>query len=283
MAFVHFGNLFGRAGTNNLSAGKAAFRTNVNNMVSAFNDIQVVFDDDDRMAAVDQLFDRIQQLGDILEMQSGSGLIEETEGMVTGRLAQEFGQLYPLCLSAGKGRGTLAQLQIAGAHIFECLQLGSDPFLIDEKVDGLGDRHLQHIMDIFAAIFDLQHILAITFTATLLARELNISHKLHFNGLDTFALTGFTASAWNIEGEMTGLVTHNLGLARIVKQIANAVESLGIGSAIGARGASNGGLIHHLHRINMMDTRELAMAAYRIFVGTQLLLNSCIQGIVDQG
>src|SRR5699024_4304021 len=128
-----------------------------------------------------------------------------------------------------------------------------------------------------------KHILALTFTATLLARELNISHKLHFNGLDTFALAGFTASAGNIEGEMTGLVTHNLGLARIGKQIANAVESLGIGSGIGARGASNGGLIHHLHRINMMDTRELAMAAYRIFVGTQLLLNSCIQGIVDQG
>src|SRR5699024_12380628 len=103
MAFVHFGNLFGRAGTNNLSAGKAAFRTNVNNMVSAFNDIQVVFDDDGRMAAVDQLFERIQQLGDILEMPSGSGLMEEKESMVTSRLAQECDHLYPLCLSAGVG------------------------------------------------------------------------------------------------------------------------------------------------------------------------------------
>src|SRR5699024_8734243 len=140
MAFVHFGNLFGRAGTNNLSAGKAAFRTNVNNMVSAFNDIQVVFDDDDRMAAVDQLFERIQQLSYILEMQSGSGLIEEIERMIAGRLAQEFGQLYPLCLSSGKGRGTLAQLQIAEAHIFERLQLRGNPLFIDEKVDGLGDR-----------------------------------------------------------------------------------------------------------------------------------------------
>src|SRR5699024_8092819 len=174
------------------------------------------------------------------EMKPGSGLIKKVERMIAGRLAQEFGQLYPLCLSSGKGRGTLPQLQIAEAHIFECLQLGSDPFLIDEKVDGLGDRHLQHIMDIFAAIFDLQHILAITFTATLLARELNISHKLHFNGLDTFALAGFTASAGNIEGEMTGIVTHNFGLVRIVKQIDNAVESLSICSGIGARGASNG-------------------------------------------
>src|SRR5699024_2524530 len=101
MAFVHFGNLFGRAGTNNLSAGKAASMNNVNNMISTYNVIQVVFDDDDRMAAVDQLFERIQQLGDILEMQSGSGLIEEIEGMVTRRLAQEFPQHYPLCLSTG--------------------------------------------------------------------------------------------------------------------------------------------------------------------------------------
>ena len=87
MAFFNFGNFFGGAGAHNLSAGKAAFGTNIDDVVGTFNNVEVMFNNDNGMAAVNQLFKGIQQLGDILEMKSGGRFIKEIKGMVAGRFA----------------------------------------------------------------------------------------------------------------------------------------------------------------------------------------------------
>lgn len=91
MAFFYVGHLFRRAGGYDLSPGKAAFRTDIDDMIGTLNNIQVMFNDNDRMPAVGELIERVEEFGDIFEMKAGRWFVKEIEGMIARRLAQEFG------------------------------------------------------------------------------------------------------------------------------------------------------------------------------------------------
>ena len=52
---LDFSDLLGRAFRDDLTAGAAAFRTQVDDMVGALRRFHIMFDDDDRMTLVDQL------------------------------------------------------------------------------------------------------------------------------------------------------------------------------------------------------------------------------------
>jgi hypothetical protein len=88
-----------------------------------------VLDDDQRAAAVDQLAEGGQQLGDIVEVQAGGGLVEDVEdaaglrglggGVGGAHLGQVRGQLDALRLAAGERGGRLAQAQVAEADLVE--------------------------------------------------------------------------------------------------------------------------------------------------------------------
>src|SRR5689334_11509938 len=57
----------------------AAFRAQIDNPVRRPDHIEVVLDDDERIAGGDQLAERAQQFGDVVEMQSGRGLVEQKQ------------------------------------------------------------------------------------------------------------------------------------------------------------------------------------------------------------
>jgi hypothetical protein len=69
-------DLGGRAGANDAAAGGAALRTQIDDPIGSPDDVQVVFDHEQRMPGIDQLPKRAQQLGDIVEVQSGRRFIE---------------------------------------------------------------------------------------------------------------------------------------------------------------------------------------------------------------
>lgn len=55
-------NLFGRAGHDDFAARVAAFGAEVNDVVSRLDDVEVVFDEQDGMACVDEAIERFEQL-----------------------------------------------------------------------------------------------------------------------------------------------------------------------------------------------------------------------------
>ena len=65
-----------RAATDHAAAAFAAFRAQIDDPICATDDIQVVLDDQQRMAGLDQSCESAQQLGDIVEMQARGRLIE---------------------------------------------------------------------------------------------------------------------------------------------------------------------------------------------------------------
>ena len=63
-----------------------------------------MLDDEQRMAGVEQLAERLQQLGDVFEVQAGGRLVEEEQLAAAGGLrgiGQMPGELQSLCLAAG--------------------------------------------------------------------------------------------------------------------------------------------------------------------------------------
>ena len=70
------GDLFRRALDDDTTAVLSAFGTEVDDPVSAFNDIQIVLDDDDRSSNIDQLPEGGKQSVDVVKVKPSRRLVE---------------------------------------------------------------------------------------------------------------------------------------------------------------------------------------------------------------
>src|SRR5205085_6663526 len=69
-------HLLGRAEGDELAAGVAAFGAEVDQPVRSADHVEVVLDDDDRVARLEELPERAHQLGDVVEVQARGRLVE---------------------------------------------------------------------------------------------------------------------------------------------------------------------------------------------------------------
>src|SRR5699024_2004572 len=95
----------------------------VDDVVGGFDHVQVVLDDDHRVATLGQPLQNIDQPVNVGDVQAGGGLVQDVEGFAGGAPGQLGGQLDPLGLAAGKLRGGLAQTDIPQAHVHQSGQL----------------------------------------------------------------------------------------------------------------------------------------------------------------
>src|SRR5688572_31811323 len=68
MRLEHFRDLLGRAGRHDPAAFVSTFRTEVDDVVCGFQDVQVMFDDNQRVARFKQFLESGQQRGDVVEV-----------------------------------------------------------------------------------------------------------------------------------------------------------------------------------------------------------------------
>lgn len=99
----------------------AALRTKVNHIVGGFDDVEVMLDNKHGVPRVHQTLQYLKQLTNIIEVEAGSGLIENIEGFACLATLKLACQLHTLSLTTRKRSGGLAQANIAQAHIVpEC-------------------------------------------------------------------------------------------------------------------------------------------------------------------
>ena len=111
------GDLLGRARGDDLAAALAALGAQVDHPVGAGDDVEVVLDDDDRVAGVAQPEERVGQQLDVREVQAGRRLVEHVE-RAPGGLARELArELHALRFAAGERRRGLAELDVAEADL----------------------------------------------------------------------------------------------------------------------------------------------------------------------
>jgi len=123
VTLVTSGNLFGRAGHNDLAARVAPLRPPVDHVVRVLDHVQVVLDDEDRVLVLHQLVEGGEELLDVVEVKAGRRLVEDVERAVRGAAVQVAGQLDALGLPATKGGRRLAECEVAEPDLLQRLQL----------------------------------------------------------------------------------------------------------------------------------------------------------------
>ena len=84
-----------------ISAFVSAFRSEVDYIIGTFDNIHIMFDDDNAVSPSDECVEGIQQLADVVEVQSGGWFVKNKQGRVGFLLTQVECQLHTLVFATG--------------------------------------------------------------------------------------------------------------------------------------------------------------------------------------
>ena len=113
--------MLGSSLSHNASSSAPALRPEVEDVVGAFQHIQIMFNDNDSVPAVNEFPEHFEQDFDILKMQARGRLVQNIK-RVSGIFPVQFGRkFHPLALTSGQCHRRLAEMHIAETDIHESL------------------------------------------------------------------------------------------------------------------------------------------------------------------
>ncbi len=119
---------------------------------------------------------------------------------------------------------------------------------VGEELQRFPHGHLQDFVDVLSLVQDLQHGALVAHALAVFADQFDVGEELHFDSDRSVAFAGFAASAWNVEGEASGVEAMGLRFARGGEDFADIVEGLDVGDGIRARSPSDRALVDE-HRL----------------------------------
>ena len=121
---LHAGNFLRSSRDHHFPTRVPALRLQINHVIGSLDYIQVMFDQQHRVARVHQAVQRLQQALDVRQVQPRGRLIENVEGMPGAlELAELRRDLDALRFASGERRRRLAQRQVTQAQIAERFDL----------------------------------------------------------------------------------------------------------------------------------------------------------------
>ncbi len=186
----------------------------IDDPVGSADDVQVVFDHDDRMPFKNQAPQRGQQGNDIVKMQPRRRFVEEEQSPLLlpplararppGKVPREF---EPLCLAAAQRGHGLTQLHVAETDRLKRLEPAYDLTVTIEEAARFVRRHVQHVGNGSAAPQSyVENLRAETAAVTVRTPDVDVAQELHFHALKTVPRARRAASRARVETERAGLV-----------------------------------------------------------------------------
>ena len=175
------------------------FGTHVHEVVSHFDHVEVVLDDDHGVAFFHQPVQHGQQLPNILEVQSRGGFIQDVNSAPRVFLGKFLGQFHALGFAAAEGGGLLTQGNVAQPHLLQRADLAKNIGDRLEKLYCLLDRHVQHVADTLAFVQHFQGLAVVAPSLAAFAVHLYVGEKIHFDGPQAGAFADFAAAAFYVE------------------------------------------------------------------------------------
>ena len=284
MGSFTFSNFFWCAGGDDTSATAAALGTEVDDIVSGFNDIQIMLNDNHTFTLIHQASQHLQEAIDVLAMQASGWLIEDVEGLASWALRQLGGQLDALGFPTRKSGGWLSQLNLAEAHILNGFDFIVDAWNIFKEFHRFVHGHVEHLRDVFATIGHLEGFTVVALALADLTRRIHIRQEVHFNFDNAISAAGLTASALDIEGEAPRLVATQLGLLGFRKEGTNMVEGARIGCWIGAWGAADWALVNVDNLVDLLSALDGTMLSrHTLVLGIEKLFQPLVKNFINQG
>src|SRR5439155_2964510 len=148
----------------------------------------------------------IEKFAHVVEMQAGSGFVENIKsaaGLALGKFAR---QLDALSFAAGERGGGLAELDVAEADFDDGGELLLNLRNVFEELKRVGGLQIENVADGVALEADRERFGVVAAAAANFASNINIGQKIHFDAAQAIALASFAAAALDVEAEAAGLV-----------------------------------------------------------------------------
>ena len=246
------------------------------------DDVEVVLDDDHRVALVDQPVDHQQQLADVLEVQPGGGLVEDVDGAAVGALLQLGSELDALRLAAGERGRRLAEPDVAEPDVDERAQVAGDRGDRREELRRLLDGHVEDLGHRLALVVDLEGLPVVPGALAHLARHVDVRQEVHLDLDRAVAGARLAAPALDVEREAAGLVAADLRLGGGREQLADLVPDAGVGGRVGPRGAPDRRLVDPDQLVELVETGDAGVPAGHLPRAVELVGQHRGQDVVDQ-
>ncbi len=159
------------------------FGAQVDNPVGRLDHVEIVLDDDDRVALLDEAVEHLEQLVDVVEVQAGRRLVEDVERLARVGPRQLGGQFHALGFAPRKRRRRLAQREIVETDRAQRRQKAADAGNVLEQLVRLADRHLEHVGNRMAAIGDGQRLAVVALAVARFALDPHVGQKVHLDAL----------------------------------------------------------------------------------------------------
>src|SRR6185312_1774968 len=261
--FLAAGDRFRRARGHDLAAAGTPLRAEIDHPVRRLNHVQVVLDDEHRVALFGEAVEHVEQLANVLEVKARSRLVENVQRFACAFANEFLGQFDALGFAARKRGRWLAELDVIESDVVQRLHHRLDLRHVFEVLERLGHFHFQHIVDRFAAILDLQRFAVEAAALANGTSDPDIGEEVHFELVGAVALASLAAAAGLVETEAAGLIAANLGVRHLGVQRTNFVPQLDVSGWVGTRRPTNGPLVDVDHLVDLLR-------AFDPFVGSHL-------------
>src|SRR5581483_3784320 len=206
------------------AAGVAALGAEVDHPVGALDDLEVVLDHDERMAALDEPGEADEELVDVGQVKPGRRLVEDEERVGLSLAAELGGELHALRLATRERRQRLPETEVVEADVGERAEAFADVRHVGEERHGLADRQVEDVANREPAVSDLEHLGGEARAAAFRARDVDVREELHLDLLEPLARARLAASTRDVEGEGRGRVAPDARVLGAGEAGADAVE-----------------------------------------------------------
>src|ERR1700723_2162415 len=206
------GNLLGCAVGDDAAAPFPALRAHVEDVVGVADDVEIVFDDDDGVAEVGEVVKDFEEFADVVEVETGGGLVEEVEGPAGLALGKLAGKFHALRFAARQRGSGLAEVDVAEAYVDQSLEFLVDGRDVFDDADGVGDWQVEQVGDGVAVEFDRERLLIVPATVTYFTEDVDVGKEVHLDAALALSLAGLAAASLDVEGEAAGFVAAFAGL-----------------------------------------------------------------------
>ena len=273
---------FRSAAVENLSAASSAARSHFDNPVGRADDVGIVLYDDDGVALVHELAKHAEQDADVLEMQACGGFVEDVEraaGILAGKLRCKF---HALALASGKGVAGLSELDVTQADFLQDLYLAENRWLVGKELNRLIDCHVEDVCDAFASEAYLKRLSVVAFSATFLARHIDVGQEVHFDGTIAVAATCFATSAFHVERESSRLITADASLWKFDEEFTYFCKDISISSWVRARCASEWTLVNVDYLVDVFQAFNAAIGQRLSQRAVEMLAEDWVERFADE-
>ena len=122
-----------------------------------------------------------------------------------------------------------------------------------EEAQRFLDRHLQHFVDVLAAVADLERLAVVALALADVAGHVDVRQEVHLDLDDAVALARLAAPALHVEAEAAGVVAARARFGHCGEQLAQRREQPGVRGRVRARRAADGTLVDVDDAIDVLE------------------------------